>query len=254
MIGALYGKLDASITANDKNNEEGENEYAFDALLRCREEMGDQEFQRRSMRSNFAERERFKQIEFRKNEAAASLAYGIVPQKTMDMIKDRQDRADGAMQLKRDLDGRRGNLQMLVPHMESFLEFLGTDLMTDPNPKVVLHGIECHDVVIAQAPSGTVRQHAKAIVANILRISLEAKPQIKAELYVIMRATMLRCGPQKIWYVFFRKTVEQLLYNLLALKMQQMKHYYSVRYSNDCGGGVIAYLIIGKAAIAPINL
>ena len=37
-----------------------------------------------------------------------------------------------------------------MPHMADLLEFLGTDLMTDANPKVVLHGIEAHETVIVQ--------------------------------------------------------------------------------------------------------
>ena len=38
----------------------------------------------------------------------------------------------------------------LVPHMAALLEFLGNDLMTDANPKVVLHAIETHETVIVQ--------------------------------------------------------------------------------------------------------
>ena len=38
----------------------------------------------------------------------------------------------------------------LVPHMAALLEFLGTDLMTDVNPKVVLHAIEAHETVVVQ--------------------------------------------------------------------------------------------------------
>ena len=34
--------------------------------------------------------------------------------------------------------------------MAALLEFLGTDLMTDVNPKVVLHAIEAHETVIVQ--------------------------------------------------------------------------------------------------------
>ena len=98
------------------------------------------------------------------------------------------------------MDNRHGNLQPLIPHLESFISFLGSDLMADAsNPKVVLHAIECHVVVVNQAHSGLVRQHSPAIVENVQRISLDAKPQIKTELYTLIKALMMRCGPQKIW-------------------------------------------------------
>ena len=53
-----------------------------------------------------------------------------------------------------------------------------------------------------KAPAGTVRDHCDLIVSNILRISLDAKPQIKAELYSLVKKLMLRCGPEKIWQAF----------------------------------------------------
>ena len=53
-----------------------------------------------------------------------------------------------------------------------------------------------------KAPAGTVRDQCDLIVSNILRISLDAKPQIKAELYSLAKKLMLRCGPEKIWQVF----------------------------------------------------
>ena len=53
-----------------------------------------------------------------------------------------------------------------------------------------------------QAPAGTVRDHCDLIVSNILRISLDAKPQVKAELYSLAKKLMLRCGPEKIWQAF----------------------------------------------------
>ena len=52
-----------------------------------------------------------------------------------------------------------------------------------------------------QAPAGTVRDHCDLIVGNVLRISLDAKPQIKAELYGLVKKLMLRCGPEKIGQV-----------------------------------------------------
>ena len=45
------------------------------------------------------------------------------------------------------------------------------------------------------------RDHCDLIVSNVLRISLDAKPQIKAELYGLVKKLMLRCGPEKIGQV-----------------------------------------------------
>ena len=62
--------------------------------------------------------------------------------------------------------------------------------------------VPCFALSLMQAPAGTVRDHCDLIVSNILRISLDAKPQIKAELYSLAKKLMLRCGPEKTMQVF----------------------------------------------------
>ena len=150
VVEALYGKMSSEAEGARAAEERQE---ALEALVRGKQEMGEQEFNRRSMKAKFAEREKFKELEFKQQEAHASMWFGVVTGETMDMVKneaDKAERAEGAFRLKRELEGRRGNLSPLVPHMTALLEFLGTDLMTDANPKVVLHAIEAHETVIVQ--------------------------------------------------------------------------------------------------------
>ncbi len=91
VVVALFARLDANETAPGS-----ESQFAFEALLRCKEEMGIQEFTRRSMRASFAERERFKQIEFRQKEAHEGMSFGIVSPDTMDMLRNKSDRQERA--------------------------------------------------------------------------------------------------------------------------------------------------------------
>ena len=55
-----------------------------------------QEFTRRSFRAKFAERERFKELEFKQAEAHASMWFGVVTAETMDMVKNDADKAERA--------------------------------------------------------------------------------------------------------------------------------------------------------------
>ena len=122
------------------------------------------------MRAKFSEREKFKELEFKQREAQAGMWFGVVTGETMDMVKNEADqaqRAEGAFRLRRELEGRRGNLSPLVPHMAELLEFLGTDLMTDVNPKVVLHAIEAHETVIVQGGEPNHGKHVPRLSDNI---------------------------------------------------------------------------------------
>ena len=110
VVEALYGKLSSEAEGARADEERRE---AMEALVRCKEEMGEQEFNRRSMKAKFAEREKFKELEFKRQEAHASMWFGVITGDTMDMVKndtDKAERAEGAFRLRRELEGRRGNL------------------------------------------------------------------------------------------------------------------------------------------------
>ena len=62
VVEALYGKLSSEAEGARAAEEKLE---ALEALVRCKEEMGEQEFNRRSMKAKFAEREKFKELEFK---------------------------------------------------------------------------------------------------------------------------------------------------------------------------------------------
>ena len=45
-----------------------------------------------------------------------------------------------------------------------------------------MHCLECHAILLSHAPS-TMRRHTETVVDNLMEISIDSKPQIKAELY-----------------------------------------------------------------------
>ncbi len=59
----------------------------------------------------------------------------------------------------------------------------------------MIHILECHAILMQNA-SVTMRQHVMQIVNNILSITVDAKVQIKIELFKLMKTAMLNKGPQ----------------------------------------------------------
>ena len=64
----------------------------------------------------------------------------------------RNGRAEGSLLLKRELENCvEEKFGQLLPYIGSFLKFLG-GLLSDNNPKVTLHILECHDVLLTHVP------------------------------------------------------------------------------------------------------
>jgi hypothetical protein len=62
------------------------------------------------------------------------------------------------MLLKRELEScAEEKFGQLLPYIGSFLKFLG-GLLSDNNPKVTLHILECHDVLLGHVPQVTTLQ------------------------------------------------------------------------------------------------
>ena len=104
----------------------------------------------------------------------------------------------GAVMLKRELENGADSEQwaLLLPYTGSFIKFLG-NLLSDASPKVIFQILECHDILLNNAPQA-MRQHVVQVVHNLLKISCDAKVQIKIELFNLMKAVMLSAGPQVV--------------------------------------------------------
>ena len=100
--------------------------------------------------------------------------------------------------LKRELENGADSEQwaLLLPYTGSFIKFLG-NLLSDASPKVIFQILECHDILLNNAPQA-MRQHVVQVVHNLLKISCDAKVQIKIELFNLMKAVMLSAGPQVV--------------------------------------------------------
>ena len=61
----------------------------------------------------------------------------------------------------------------------------------------MLHLLDCHEVLIQNAPQA-LQQHLIQAVHNILKISLDAKVQIKIESIRLMKELMRACTPQLV--------------------------------------------------------
>ena len=62
---------------------------------------------------------------------------------------------------------------------------------------MVLHLLECHEVLIKKAPQA-IQQHLIQAVHNILKVCLDSKVQIKIELFHLMKGLMRVCTPQMV--------------------------------------------------------
>ena len=62
---------------------------------------------------------------------------------------------------------------------------------------MVFQILECHDILLANAPQAS-RQHVVQIIHNLLKISCDAKVQIKIELFQIMKAVMMAASPGSV--------------------------------------------------------
>ncbi|XP_059088939.1 TOG array regulator of axonemal microtubules protein 1-like [Tigriopus californicus] len=198
LITSLYEQL------NVKQREQ----FAFGALIRHQELLGARQFAQLSEDANRRDQAAFnamchnyedRDYHIAKRRPREGVSFGLIPNHVINRVLDRtnrQERAEGSILLKRELENDVNDLSLLLPYMGSFLKFLSA-LLDDHSPKVLLNVLDCHDILLKHAPV-TIRQHMELTTHNILKTSLESKPLIKIKLYLLMEGLMKICGPASV--------------------------------------------------------
>ena len=224
-------------------------QFAFSALLRHREVLGESEFSRLSGQMEPRQRNTFrtlgqsyenKDFHLSKKRSKDGVSFGMVPNSIINKLLDKHNRtmrAEGAIMLKRQLEKeatdaavspeQTDRFGLLLPYVGSFIKFLG-GLLSDASPKViykciyymypriharlmisllwenacsffqvVLHVLECHDVLLNNVPQA-MNQNVVQTVHNLLKISVDAKVQIKIELFRLVKSMMKASTPQMV--------------------------------------------------------
>ena len=189
------------------NNKERSTQF-FGALLRVQEVLGAAAFEGWKKQLHSKERNLFRSMTMNnedkdyhttKKRPNDGVSFGMITNTTINRAMDRtnrHERSEGAELIKAELENGKEDLGLLLPYMGSFIKFLG-GLLVDRNPKVILTTLECHEILIEGAPE-TIKSHAELITFNLLKISLDSKPQVKTYLYVVMKKLMMCCSPQII--------------------------------------------------------
>ena len=202
IIGALFDQLE------DKDR----SQEAFASLLRHKEALKDKAFKdvMEDAEVPVAQERRFNDMcndygddiehHVARRRPKDGASFGLIPNVVVNRLLDktnRQERVTGSMELKRILlENDDDNIGLLLPYLHSFLRFLG-DLLYDQNPKVLLNILGCHEILLEAAPT-TMKQHMEQATFNLLKISLDSKPQIKIELYKLMKIIMKSWKPMNV--------------------------------------------------------
>ena len=125
-------------------------QFAFSALLRHRQVLGPEAFQRLTERMDARQRNTFKLLghsyedkdfHLAKKRSKDGVSFGIIANVTINKLLDRQNRtmrAEGAVTLTQELEkAEPEKFALLLPYVGSFIKFLGSLLSSDASPKVL---------------------------------------------------------------------------------------------------------------------
>ncbi len=157
--------------------------YGFPSLLRHQELLGAKKFDELSEEVAIPDRNAFQRMcrsvdeDFKmmvkgtKRRPRDGVSFGLIPNRIINRLLDQNnpnDRSEGAVLLRKELEIQQEDIGLLLPYIASFVQFLGT-LLTESHSKVVIHVLECHEILLSAAPA-TMRQHGEAAARNLVRL------------------------------------------------------------------------------------